>query len=93
MVGRPWSPRGGSVPLAGAADFTAFDRPGWVRVATDFRVVPAAGGSRITTETRIEATDRSARRRFACYWRVVGRGSVLIRRDMLCAIRRRAEAA
>jgi hypothetical protein len=93
MIGRPWTPRGDPVPVSSAADFAGFDRPGWVRVATDFRVAPAPGGARLTTETRIAATDPDARRRFARYWRIVGFSSALIRREMLRAIRRRAERA
>lgn len=93
MVGRPWRLRPTHVPIAGAEDFVAFHEPGWVRVATDFRVVPAAGGSRLETETRIQGTDAGARRRFARYWRFVGRGSALIRHDVLRAVRRRAERA
>jgi len=91
MVGRPWQLRPATVPIAGAEDFTGFARPGWVRVATDFRVSDAAGGSRLETETRIQATDAGARRRFAVYWRIVGFGSALIRRDVLRATRKRAE--
>ena len=91
MVGRPWRLRPAVVPISGAADFTGFDRPGWVRVATDFRVVAITGGSRLETETRIQATDQSARRRFAVYWRIVGFGSALVRRDVLRAARKRAE--
>lgn len=93
MVGRPWWLRPARVPIAGAADFAAFREPGWVRVATDFRVMAAAGGSRLETETRIQGTDPGARRRFARYWRIVGIGSALIRRDVLRAARRRAERA
>jgi hypothetical protein len=93
MVGRPWRLRPQHVPIAGADDFTGFDEPGWVRVATDFRVVPTARGSRLSTETRIHGTDAAARRRFARYWRVVGLRSALIRRDVLRAARRRAERA
>ena len=92
LIGRPWQLRPRIVPFAGAAEFEAFDQPGYVRAATDLRVEPAAGGSRVTTETRILATDPAARRRFARYWRVVGVGSALIRRDLLRAVRRRAEA-
>jgi hypothetical protein len=91
MVGRPWRLRPQRVPIAGAEDFAGFAEPGWVRVATDFRVIAAAGGSRLTTETRIQGTDAGARRRFARYWRIVGRGSALIRRDVLRAAKRRAE--
>ena len=91
MIGRPWQPRPARVRIAGAEDFAAFDRPGWVRIATDFRVASGARGSRLETETRIQATDASARRRFAVYWRIVGFGSALVRRDVLRAARRRAE--
>ncbi len=93
MIGRPWRLRPERVPIAGAEDFTGFHAPGWVRVATDFRVVATAGGSRLTTETRIQGTDERATRRFARYWRIVGRGSALIRRDVLRAAKRRAEQA
>jgi hypothetical protein len=93
LIGRPWQLRPAIVPFQGAAQFAAFDRPGYVRAATDLRVVPAAGGSRFTTETRVQATDAAGRRRFIRYWRVVRCGSALIRRDLLRAVRRRAEAA
>jgi hypothetical protein len=91
MIGRPWRLRPAVVPISGAGDFAAFSSPGWVRVATDFRVLATAAGSRLETETRIQATDRGARRRFAIYWRVVGIGSALVRRDVLRATRKRAE--
>ena len=93
LIGCPWQLRPEIVPFTGADEFTAFDRPGYVRAATDLRVEPAARGSRVTTETRILATDAAARRRFKRYWRVVGLGSGLIRRDLLRAVRRRAEAS
>jgi hypothetical protein len=54
-------------------------------------VSPMSGGSRVTTETRILATDDGARRRFGAYWRVIYPGSALIRIGWLDAIRRRAE--
>ena len=91
MVGRPWQLRPATVPLAGAGDFTGFREPGWVRIATDFRVVATAAGSRLSTETRIQGTDGGATRRFARYWRMIGVGSALIRCDLLRATRRRAE--
>jgi hypothetical protein len=50
------------------------------------------GGSRVGTETRIAATDDTARRRFGRYWRLIGPFSSITRREMLAAIRRRAEA-
>jgi hypothetical protein len=64
-------------------------RPGTVRVAADFRPAPAAGGCRLTTETKIAATDQAARRAFRRYWRLVGPFPALIRRRWLRAVSRR----
>ena len=88
----PWQLRGGHLPVGSVDEFRAFADPGWVRVATAFTAAPDGAGSRIATETRIAATDAVARRRFARYWRVVGPFSGVTRREMLSAIRRRAEA-
>jgi hypothetical protein len=93
MVGQPWRLRPARVPIRGAEDFAGFGAPGWVRIATDFRVAATAAGSRLSTETRIQGTDARAGRRFVRYWRIVGIGSALIRRDLLRATRRRAERA
>jgi hypothetical protein len=41
--------------------------------------------------SRRAATDPSARRKFAVYWRFIYPGSAIIRHSMLAAIRRRAE--
>ena len=47
--------------------------------------------TRLSTETRAEATDSQAREKFQRYWRRFGLGIVLIRRLLLPAIRREAE--
>ena len=88
----PWRLRGGHRPVASADELRAFAEPGWVRVATAFTVTPEGDGSRVGTETRIIATDDAARRRFGRYWRLIGPFSSITRREMLAAIRRRAEA-
>lgn len=49
------------------------------------------GGILLTTETRVAVEDPGARRRIAVYWAVIRVGSGLIRRDVLRAVRRRAE--
>ena len=68
--------------------------PGYARAALSFRIEDQADGScRLTTETRVFATDASTSRKFAIYWRCIYPGSALIRRMWLNAIRRRAEAA
>jgi hypothetical protein len=80
--GTPWRPGGGIHSFAGA-------RAGQVRMVTDFR----ADGERLTTETRVEALDATARRSFLRYWRVVGPFSALIRRRWLAQIARNAARA
>ena len=92
-VGRFWLPTAGDSirRLADLEQFVAFAEPGYAKAATDFRVVAEGAGSRVTTETRIAATDSAARRRFGIYWRLIGPGSGLIRVSWLNAVRRRAE--
>jgi hypothetical protein len=65
--------------------------PGGAVAAMDFRLEDRQGRILLTTETRVAVEDRAARRRFAVYWAVIRIGSALIRRDLLRAVRRRAE--
>lgn len=77
-AGRPWSPRGRIVPLAGAG-------PGQVRMVVSIEAAPEDDGARLATETRVAAVDASARRALRRYWLVVGPFSALIRRRWLAA--------
>lgn len=91
---QPWKLRGGVEPPAlDAAALRAFAEPGWVKCALDFVLEPDRGGTRLRTETRVRATDERTRARFGLYWLAIRAGSGLIRRDMLRAVARRAEAA
>jgi len=92
-IAQPWRLRGAhSVPVDGAEAFTAFEGPGFVKMAMGFHVERRGSGTRLETETRVLATDSGSRRRFALYWIPVRIGSGLIRRAMLRAIARRVEA-
>ena len=76
----------------GPEQFRALSDAGWAKAAMNFRWQDDGGGwTRLTTETRVFATDAAARRRFAVYWRLIYPGSSLIRRNWLAAIRERAE--
>lgn len=87
------APSGPRERLAGPPDFLALAAPGYAKAGMNFRMEDEGGGwTRLTTETRVWATDSSARRRFAAYWRVIYPGSALIRRMWLQAVRERAEA-
>jgi hypothetical protein len=74
-IGRPWSVRGGLRRVSSAAAFTAFDEPGWARMALNFHVADG----RLSTETRVWLTSSDARRRFRPYWLVVAPFSGAIR--------------
>ena len=90
-IGQFWRPSGGLRPIA-AGEFADFDEPGYVKTAFNFHVEPDGDGTLLATETRLVATDASARRAFRRYWLVVRPGSGAIRRAWLRAIKKRAEA-
>ena len=86
------APGGSGTPPGQPEEFVSFMAPGAVKIAANFRVEDSGGGwSKVTTETRILATDRQAKARFGVYWRLIHPGSAIIRRSWLEAIRRRAE--
>ncbi len=92
IVGRFWTPGGGLRPLSGE-EFRRFDEPGYAKATWNFAVEPVAEGlTRLTTETRVMCTDRSARRKFRAYWAVVGPFSGLIRTRALRQIKVAAES-
>jgi len=95
VIGRFWALRERDIqPIRTPADFTSFTEPGFARAAVNFLIEPLdGGGSRVTTETRVIATDRRARRAFRAYWTFVHPGSAFIRRMWLRALKRRAETA
>jgi hypothetical protein len=79
-------------PAATARIFANLSAPGFAKAAMNFRIEPGPDGScRVTTETRIFATDPATARRFATYWRFILPGSSLLRVTWLGAIAARAE--
>ena len=94
LIGQFWKLNGGTdAPVANAAEFVAFDQPGYIKIAVNFRVQATPAGCTLSTETRCRATDPAAARRFALYWALIGWGSKLIRWEILVAVRRRAETS
>jgi hypothetical protein len=84
-----WRPNANPTP----EDFKAVWAPGFALAAMNFRLKDdGAGGTLLTTETRVYATDAATRRKFARYWRIIYPGSALIRRMWLRAVQRRAES-
>jgi len=88
-----WRLTGGEQPPVLDADGVRdFAEPGWVKIGMEFRLTPAVGGTHLSSETRVAATDPETRTRFNRYWFVVGPGSSAIRWELLTAVALRAEA-
>jgi hypothetical protein len=82
-IGKFWQPTIPFVPTS-AATFRDFHEPGFGKVAWALQVHPrAGGGSWITFDLRVDATDDEAWRSFLPYWTLIGRFSRLIRRVLL----------
>jgi hypothetical protein len=79
-AGRPWTPRGGLVPLDQAG-------PGDARMLLEIAAQEDGGSTTLVTETRVA----SSKRAFRVYWLVVGPFSALIRRRWLAAAARAAQ--
>jgi hypothetical protein len=96
VVGAVTQPWVADVVFRGVApeEFAGFDEPGYVKIAWTLAVLPRGRDECVfRTETRVRATDPSARRRFRRYWLVFSPGILLIRRETLRLVRRAAEAA
>ena len=73
--------------------FASLTQPGVAKAAMNFAVTPDAGGTRLTTETRVFGSDAAVVRRFTPYWRTIFPGSWILRVTWLDAIAARAERA
>ena len=90
---QPWRLTGGEEsPALDADGVRDWADPGWVKVGMEFRLTPSLGGTRLSCETRVAATDPATRARFARYWLVVRPGSSAIRWELLTAVALKAEA-
>lgn len=89
MAGQPWNNVGLRLT---PEEFRGWALPDSVKIAANFLIEDAGNGrSRVITETRIAASDESARGRMARYWALIYPGSGMTRRSLLNAIRERAE--
>lgn len=82
-VTRPWEPivRFRGLP---ADEFVSFREPDYAKIVWGLAARPrGAGLTALCTETRVQATDDGARRKFARYWFALGLGIRLIRREAL----------
>lgn len=90
-IGRFWRL---SEPLQRGIDADRFSAPpesGLARAVMNVSIEAGGSGCVVRTETRVALPDDETGRRFRRYWRVVGPGSALVRRDILRAVKKRAE--
>jgi hypothetical protein len=92
-LSQAWRLLGGSAPPhLDAAALRAWSPPGWIKAGMEFRLQSTPGGTLLSTETRVLATDPRTRRAFAAYWLFIRAGSDAIRREVLRIVAHRAES-
>ena len=93
FVAAPKAARANPPPQITAATFAGIHSSGFGIAVMNFRLQPLGSTrTRLTTETRVFATDATTRRLFAPYWRIIYPGSSIIRMMWLRAIKRKAES-
>lgn len=94
LEGRFWRPTGNLCTPPESAFRARAPAPGTARGVWNFHLRACADGTtELTTETRVQCADASARRRFLPYWYAIRPASGMIRHAMLREIRRSAESA
>jgi hypothetical protein len=90
-VTQPWEANVTVRPLP-PEDCAAFNEPGYVKIVWTLRADPIdARASVFRTETRVVATDASARKKFRRYWSLLSPGIIIIRAVMLRPVKQEAE--
>ena len=90
-VTQPWK---ANVTFRGLSpdEFSTFDEPGYVKIAWTLRADPITETESVfRTETRVVATDASARAKFRRYWSFLSPGIIAIRWLMLQPVKAEAE--
>ncbi len=91
LVGRFWTP-GGDLQKIDANSFTRFNKTGYARAVWNFSMLEQENGSTtMSTETRVQCTDRRSARFFKLYWFIINPFSGVIRSEILRMVKREAE--
>lgn len=91
LVGRFWQASGGLVAVANAQAFEHFNQPGLAKLVMTWIAQPQAGGTLLTTITRVACPDEVTRKRFAPYWYLIRPASGFIRGRALRREKKMAE--
>ena len=93
VAGRFWRPDGGRCLDLTAKDFAEFSRPGYAKVAWNFKLrADCPEGTLFSTETRIKCLGQAALWKFRIYWSLVGPFSGLMRKAILKQVKTEAES-
>lgn len=93
VAGRFWRPDGGRCLDLTADDFAGFSRPGYAKVAWNFKLgAESPKETVLSTETRIKCSGRAALWKFRLYWSLVRLFSGLIRKAILKQVKTEAES-
>ena len=91
IVGRFWRPAGDPLRMP-SERFREFEEPGYAKAVWSYSLTSeSADLTRLTTETRVRCFDRGSRLRFRLYWTLVRPFSGLIRKEILRAVKKKAE--
>lgn len=91
LIGQFWRISGNLQDFA-PTDFIDFSTPGFGKVVWTFQLSNSETGTLLETETRIYCPDESARKKFSRYWFFIKPFSGIVRKEILKAIRKQAEA-
>ena len=93
VAGRFWRPDGGRCLDLAADDFAGFSRPGYAKVAWNFKLrTESPERTVLSTETRIKCFGRAALWKFRLYWSLVSPFSGLIRKAILKRVKVESES-
>jgi hypothetical protein len=93
VAGKFWRSDGERCLDLTATDFVGFSRPGWAKVAWNFRLRAASPKETVlSTETRIKCFGWAPLWKFRFYWSLVGPFSGLIRKAILKQVKTEAES-
>jgi len=90
LAGRFWTIKG-DLRIISSQNFREFNDKGFAKAVWNFLLDEAEGETRLTTETRIKCLDAESRKKFGFYWTLIQPFSALIRKEILKAIKQRAE--
>ena len=91
LIGQFWKPSG-NLQNFKPHEFTAFNKTGFLKSTWNFELIPQGPATTLlTTETRIQCLGPEARKKFSRYWFFIQPFSGLIRKEILKAIKKKAE--